>query len=73
MKQLTESERIEKEFGMWVWRGVAPWTWPKATKYFFCVFQKQKHNKKKLQSIAWNFKKKVSQYSDIRFLFVGAI
>ena len=41
----------------------------------FWVSQKQKHNKKKLQSIACNLKKekKVSQYSDIRFLFVGAI
>ena len=72
MKQLTESERIEKEFGMWVWRGVAPWTWPKATKYFF-VFSKSKSTTRK-NCNQFLTKVKSSQYFHIRFLlFVGAI
>ena len=42
---------------MWVWRGVAPWTWPKARNTFLC-FPKVKAQQEKIAINCMQLKKK---------------
>ena len=44
-------------FGMWVWCGGAPWTWPKARKHIFVFFKCKNSPRKNCNQLHAIFKK----------------